>query len=146
MGPQEYPKWHDTTCSDTEAPKMSFPTKITKMPLVNLGLTEGQIRSNSIQNNTFHSFSSNSSFSEILATLTKFDLKLISCRPKNPNFDLIVRTCWNQCHCEDYQILIPMTIHGSKLELKRLRYHENWVNASINAPLTSWSHNFWSNR
>ena len=50
---------------------------------------------------------------------------------------------WNQCHCEDYQILSPTTIHGSKLELERLRYHENWVNAPIDAPLTSWSHNFW---
>ena len=113
------------------------------MPLVNLGLTEGQIRSKSIQNNTFHSFSSNSSFSEILATLTKFDLKLISCRPKNPNFDLIVRTGWNQCHCEDYEILIPMTIHGSKSELERPRYHENRDDAPIDTSQTSKSHNFW---
>ena len=63
--------------------------------------------------------------------------------PRNPNFDPAVRMVWNQCHCEDYQILSPTTIHGSKLELERLRYHENWVNAPIDAPLTSRSHNFW---
>ena len=45
--------------------------------------------------------------------------------PRNPNFDPAVRTSWNQCHCEDNQILIPTTIHESKLELKRLRYWEN---------------------
>ena len=49
-------------------------------------------------------------------------------------------------HCEDYQILIPMAIHGLKSELQWPRYHENWDNASIDAPLTSESHNFWSNR
>ena len=38
-----------------------------------------------------------------------------------------------------------MTIHGSKSELERLRYHENWDDALINAPQTSESHNFRSN-
>ena len=51
---------------------------------------------------------------------------------------------WNQRHCDDDQIIIPMTIHRSKLELERPRYHENWDEAPINAPLTSKSHNFWS--
>ena len=37
-----------------------------------------------------------------------------------------------------------MTTYRSKSELERLRYHENWVNASIDASLTSRSHNFWS--
>ena len=37
-----------------------------------------------------------------------------------------------------------MTIHGSKLELEWPRYHENRVNAPIDARLTSGSHNFWS--
>ena len=45
--------------------------------------------------------------------------------PKNPNFDPAIRTGLNQFHCEDYQILIPMTIHGSKSELKQLRYPKN---------------------
>ena len=39
-----------------------------------------------------------------------------------------------------------MTIHGSKLELKRPRYHENRDNTLIDAPLTSESHNFLSDR
>ena len=65
---------------------------------------------------------------------------------KNPNFDPAVETSWNQCHFEDYQIINPKTIHRSKLELKRLRYHENRNNTSIDALLTFESHNFWSNR
>ena len=52
----------------------------------------------------------------------------------------------NQYHCKDYQILIPMIIYGSKSELERPRYHKNWDNAPIDAPLTFGSHNFWSNR
>ena len=39
-----------------------------------------------------------------------------------------------------------MTIHGSKSELELLRYHENRDNAPIDAPLTSESHNFRSDR
>jgi len=66
--------------------------------------------------------------------------------PKNPNFDLAVRTDWNQCHWEAYQILSSTTIHGSKSELERPRYHENQDNTPIDAPLTSESHNFWSDR
>ena len=64
--------------------------------------------------------------------------------PRNSNFDPAFRTGWNQCHCEDYQILSPTTIHGSKSKLEQPRYHENRVNASIDAPLTSRSQNFWS--
>ena len=37
-----------------------------------------------------------------------------------------------------------MTIHGSKSELQRSGFHENQDNALIDAPLTSKSHNFWS--
>ena len=32
---------------------------------------------------------------------------------------------WDKYHCKDYQIPFPTTIHGSKSELKRLRYPEN---------------------
>ena len=45
---------------------------------------------------------------------------------KNPNFDLVVKMGRNQRHCEDYQILIPMTAYGSKLELKQSRYREDY--------------------
>ena len=82
-----------------------------------------------------------------LATLTKFDLELTPSRLKNPNFDSAIRmswTGWNQCHCEYYQIFNPTTIHGSKSELERPIYHENQVNALVDAPLSSDSHNFWS--
>ena len=84
-----------------------------------------------------------------LATLTKFDLELTPSRLKNPNFDSAIRmswTGWNQCHCEYYQIFNPTTIHGSKSELERLRYHENRDNTPFDAPLTSRSHNFWLHR
>ena len=67
MRPQEHPEWHGATHSDTGAPKVPFLVKMTKMPLVNLGLTEGQTMLKSTQNNTFHSFSSNPSFLEIFS-------------------------------------------------------------------------------
>ena len=81
-----------------------------------------------------------------LTTLTKFDPKSILSGPKNPNFDPVVRTGWDQCHREDYQILIPTIVHGSKSELKRSRYYENQDDVPIDAPQTSESHNFWSDR
>ena len=52
---------------------MPFSTKMTKMPLVNLGLTEGQMRSKPSQNNTFHSFALNLSFSEIFGNFDQVD-------------------------------------------------------------------------
>ena len=73
MGLREHLDWRGATCSDTEAPKMPFSAKMTKMPPVNPGLAKSQTKSKSPQNSTFHNFTSNSSF---LATLTKFDLKL----------------------------------------------------------------------
>ena len=81
-----------------------------------------------------------------LTILTKFDSKSILGGLKNPNFDLVVKTGWNECHYGDYQILIPTTIHGSKSELEWPIYHENRNDALIDAPLTFESHNFWSDR
>ena len=81
---------------------------------------------------------------KILTILTKFNPKSIPNGPKNPNFDLVVKTGWNQCHGEDYQILIPTIIHGLKSEIERSRYHKNRDDASIDALLTSEGHNFWS--
>ena len=60
-----------------------------------------------------------------LSNLTKFDLKLTPRGDRKPNFDQIVRMSWNQCHGKDYSIPFPMTAHGSKSKLKRLRYLEN---------------------
>ena len=60
-----------------------------------------------------------------LATLTKFDLKSILGGSKNPDFDTATEMGWNQCHCEYYSIPVPKIIHGSKSELKWLRYWEN---------------------
>ena len=73
-------------------------------------------------------------------------LKLTFGRPQKLYFDLVVRTGWNQCHCECHQIISPTTIHGSKSKLERPRFHENWDNVPINALLTSGSHNFWFDR
>ena len=67
-------------------------------------------------------------------------------RLENPNFDLVIRTGWNQCHCEDYQILSLKTIHGLKSKLEWPRYHENRVNALVDALLTSGSCKFWFGR
>ena len=143
MVPWEQLDWCGATHSDTGAIKVPLSAKMTKMSLVNLVLTKSQTRSKSSQNNIFHGFTSNPSFSEIFS---KFDLDLTLCGPKNPNFNLGVKTGWTQHHCEDYQIPIPVTTHELKLELERPRYHENRVNALIDAPLTSRSHNFWSDR
>ena len=44
---------------------------------------------------------------------------------EKPNFDPTIRMGGNQCHCKGYWIPFPTTIHMSKLELKRLKYHEN---------------------
>ena len=74
-------------------------------------------------------------------TLTKFNPKSISDGPKNPNFDPAVKMGRNQCHCKDYQLLIPTTIHESKSELERPRYHEKRDDTPIDAPLTFDSHN-----
>ena len=60
MGLQEIPEWRGATCLDTRAPKVPFLAKMTKMPLI-----EGQTRSKSSQNNIFHSFIPNLTFSEI---------------------------------------------------------------------------------
>ena len=99
MGLWEHLEWRGAPRSDNEVPKVSFSTKMTKMPLVNLGLNEGQTRSKSTKNNTFHIFFHQTWASRrFLATLTKFDLKLTPSGPKNPNFDPAVGIGWNQCH------------------------------------------------
>ena len=72
-----------------------------------------------------------------LSTLTKFGPMLTPKGTRNPNFDPTIRTGWDQCHCKDYQIPFPRTIHGSKSELKWLRYPENHQHISRD-------HNFWS--
>ena len=118
----------------------TFQLKWPKCPRSTLGLTKDQTRSKLPHNKIFHSFTSNPSFSEIF---NNFDLKSIPGGPKNSNFDLTIQMGWNQCHCKDYQILIPTTIHGSKLKLEQLRYHKNRNDALIDAPQTSESHNFW---
>ena len=73
MGPRGHPEWCDATRSDAGVPEVPFSTKMTKMPLVNLGLTEGQMRSKPSQNNTFHSFALNLSFSEIFGNFDQVD-------------------------------------------------------------------------
>ena len=71
MGLQEHLEWRGTTRQDTKAPKVHFSTKMTKMPLVHLGLTKSQKKSKSPQNSTFHSFTSNQSFAEIFGSFNQ---------------------------------------------------------------------------
>ena len=70
MGLRENPEWCGATHLGSRAAKVPFLVKMTKMPLVTLGLTEGQTRSKSTQNNTLHGFTINPSLSEIF---NKFD-------------------------------------------------------------------------
>ena len=55
---------------------MPFSAKITKMPLVNPGLTKGQTRSKSLQNNIFHGFISNLNSLEIFGNFDQVQLDL----------------------------------------------------------------------
>ena len=141
MGLQEHLKWCGATCSDTRALKVPLSAKMTKMPLVNLGLTEGQNPHKITLFIVLHQTRASRIFWQLWSSLTQSWL-LVGHR--NPNFDSAVKMGWNKCHCKDDQIIILTTIHGSKSELEWPRYHENRVNALIDALLASRSHNFWS--
>ena len=129
--------------------KCLFQPKWPKCPWLALGLTKDQTRYKLPQKNFFRSFTPNPSFSEILSKFDqiwpKVDLGLLG-GPKNPNFVLVARTGWNKFHCKDHQILIPTTVRRSKSELEWPRYHKTRDDVPIAAPLTSESHNFWSDR
>ena len=63
---------------------MPFLAKMTKISLVSLGLTKGQIRSKPSQNNTFRSFTSTPSFLEIFGNLDQVDPELTLGGPQKP--------------------------------------------------------------
>ena len=65
QGIVEHLDWHGTTRSGIGAFKVPFYVKMTKMPLVNLWLIEGQNWSKPPQNNIFHVFTSNPRLLEI---------------------------------------------------------------------------------
>ena len=65
MGLREHLEWCGITRSNTRALKVPLLAKMTKMPLVNPGLTESQTKSKSSQNNFFHGFISNPIFLEL---------------------------------------------------------------------------------
>ena len=76
---------------------MLFLVKMTKMPPVNLGLTEGQTRSKSSQNNIFMVLYQTQAPRRFLASLTKCDSELTPSEltpsePRNPYFDPAVKT------------------------------------------------------
>ena len=70
MGLQKHLDRRGTTHSSIGALKVPFMVKLTKMPLVNSGLTKSQSWLKSSQNNTFHVSTSNLSYLEIFV---KFD-------------------------------------------------------------------------
>ena len=70
-----------------------FSQKKTKMPLVNLGLIEGQTRSKSTQNNTFCSSSSNLSFKEIFSHFNQVWSEVDFGWAQKPKFWF---RCWNK--------------------------------------------------
>ena len=73
MGLREHLEWRGITYSNTRALKVPLLAKITKTPLVNLGLTERQTKSKSSQNNFFHGFISNPIFLEIFGNFDQVD-------------------------------------------------------------------------
>ena len=133
IGPQKHPEWRGITHSGIGAPKVPFSTK--------MKVKQGQNPHRKKLSIILHQTQASRRF---LATLAKFDLVWPGVDLENPKFDPAIRAGWNQSHFEDYKIPTPTNIHRSKSELERLRYHENQDNAPIHAPLTSESHNFWS--
>ena len=71
---------------------MPFLAKMTKLPLVNLELIEGQQGQNPHKIITFIVFHQTRASRRFLTTLTKFDLKLTLGELKNPNFDPVIGT------------------------------------------------------
>ena len=126
MGPREHLEWHGATRSDTGAIKVPLLAKMTKMPIVNLGLAESQTRSKSPQNSTFHSFTSKLRFLEIFGNFDQVWLGVDSWwAPK------ILILIWPSERVEPNAIakIIKFSFQrlliGRKSELKQLRYHEN---------------------
>ena len=122
MGPQKHLNWHNATYSSIEALELPFLVKLTKMPLVDPGLTKSQICVKITPKQHFSFFYIKP---ELLGDFRRLWPRLTPYGTRNLNFDTTVRMGWNQCHYENYQIPFPTTIHGSKLEFKQLRYPEN---------------------
>ena len=123
MGLWKHLDWRGVTCSSIRALEVPFQVKLTKMPLVNPRLIESQNQSKSSQNKTFFIFLHQTWATRwFSSSLTQ---GLTHKGTRNLNFDPTIRMGWDQYHCKEYQILFPTTIHGLKLELKRLRYPEN---------------------
>ena len=95
------------------------------MPHINLRLTEVKRGQSPPETLFFMLLHQTRASRRFLSTLTEFDLTGTLMGPKNPNFDSTIRMGYDQLHYEDYQITFPTTIHGSKSELKRLRYPKN---------------------
>ena len=76
MGLQEYLEWCGTTCSDTGALKVPLSAKMTKMAIVNPGLTESRTRSKSSQTFFLMVLNQTQASQKFLETLTKFDPEL----------------------------------------------------------------------
>ena len=93
---REHLEWRGATRSSTQSASFSKNDQNTS---VTLGLTEGQTRSKATQNNIFHGFTSNSSFSEIFNNFDQVWASLTRSQsyagPKNPNFDPAVKTGWD---------------------------------------------------
>ena len=65
MGPHKHLYWCEATHSGIGAIKVPFQVKLTKIPLVNLGLIESQSWSKSSQNNIFYVSTSNQFWPEV---------------------------------------------------------------------------------
>ena len=123
--------WHGATHSGIGALEVPFLVKLTKMPLINLKLTEVKVGQNYPKTKFIMFLHQTQATRWFLSSLTKFYPRLTPVGTRNPNFDSTVRISWDQCHCKRYQISFPTTIHWSKSELKQLRYienHEKYIN------------------
>ena len=78
MGSWKHLDWRGATRSGIKALKVPFLVKMSKKPLVDLGLSKSLTMSKSSQNNIFHSFISNPSYSETFINFNQVWLEVDS--------------------------------------------------------------------
>ena len=115
---------------------------MTKLPLVNSRLTEGQNWSKPPQNNSFHVFTSNPRLSMIFINLDQAWPKVDTFGWPKSNFDPTIRMGWKQSHCEDSWISFPITklVHRSGHVGLGPKLNSTWLDRVAECRTRIWSH------
>ena len=127
-----------------EHSKCLFLLKWPKYPWLALGSIKGQTWSELSQNNIFHSFTSNLSFSEIFNKLwPSLTWSQSRVGPKTLILIRLPERVETNAIVNIIEFSFQRLFMGLKLELEQPRYHENRNDALIDALQTFESHNFW---